>query len=62
MLSKNYMTGDAKTTRHRIITPVALLFHSISKKNNITENEARVWCVHEQNRQNQRHEDDDMKG
>jgi hypothetical protein len=32
MLPKNYMTGDAKTMRHRIITPVALLVHFISKK------------------------------
>ena len=32
MLPKNYMTGDAKTTRDRIITLVAFLFHSISKK------------------------------
>ena len=32
MLPKKYMTGDAKTTRDRIITPIAFLFHSISKK------------------------------
>jgi hypothetical protein len=32
MLSKNYMMGDAKMTRDRIIAPVAFLFHSIPKK------------------------------
>jgi hypothetical protein len=32
MLPKDYMMGDAKMTRHRIIIPIALLFHFISKK------------------------------
>ena len=32
MLLKNYTTGDVKTMRDRIITPVAFLFYSISKK------------------------------
>ena len=32
MLPKNYMMGDAKTTRDRIIALVAFVFHSIPKK------------------------------
>jgi hypothetical protein len=54
---------DNETQGHNTGSPFVPLH---IQENNITENEARVWCVHEarvkQNRQNQRHEDGDMKG